>query len=220
MSNIVLSFTKFLDVKSPLGYSQKETAKCPFQSIGVDLYMPKPTLKFVEGLIVSNIDSFENKYVLGEHKFTQESIDSNGKLDLLESFKIVDSNGDMFIEFTNGKYIIADKIQIPSGVGILIPEDYWADLRSKSGNFKNNYTVIHGTIDEDYTYGMGMQIIPLTTYIQFMPDEKISQFVLVKGNKIETMLELTNEEWSHNLDVVKRRLSRQGGFGHTGKFDK
>ena len=201
-----LKFTKFFDVKSPIGISQRENADLEFQSIGIDIYMPKPTMTFINGIVESN-----KKYVLGEIHKNNEGI--------IEHFSI-NENDSIKVFYQDNKYIIYDRMQIPSGIGILIPNGYHIDFRSKSSNFKNDYTSVTGLIDCDYTFGMGIQLVPYNNKITLQVDEKVSQIVLIKSVEITRLDEISLEEWSKIGDVVARRLSRTGGFGSTNKFDK
>jgi dUTPase len=204
-----MSFTKFFDVKSPLGISQKDSAKNEYQSIGVDIYMPKPTMGFVEALIASNADTIVSGLV------------KDRKTNLVQSFAIQRKSETLLRYTFEGEYHIFNDIQIPSGIGLLIPQGFYVDLRSKSSNFKNGFTSITGLIDEDYTYGMGIQIVLLNgATIILKPDEKVSQLVLKKSYEIHHFNEIPLTNWDKLKDVNDRRKSRSGGFGHTGKFDK
>lgn len=200
-----LQFTKFLDVKNPLGIKQKDDVESKFYSIGVDIYMPRPTAVFISELIRNN------------PHLSLSSLDK-----VTGEFKLVNKLQEVIFQYVGGEYSFWNKIQIPAGIGLLIPEDYYVDLRSKSGNFKYDYTSIMGLIDGDYTYSMGVQIVPLTkgSIIKLKPDEKFAQIILKKSYPIAEMIEIPLKEWDSNPEVIERRKTRQGGFGHTGKFDK
>jgi dUTPase len=197
-----LTFVKFFPVKSPIGLLQNEKQKDKiFGSVGVDYYMPLPTKEFFEAVAKSNPDS---KFVESEN---YRSITHYGKNKLL-------------YDKTENKYYIFGEITIPTGIGLLIPEGYFVDNRPKSSSFNLNYSVVLGTIDEDYTYSTGAQITLFneTPYINIEPNQKFMQFVLIKGEKISKMNEVTTEEWDKMIEIQSRRGTRQGGFGHTGKF--
>ena len=199
-----LDFVKFFDVKAPIGtYDNPKAGE--FSPVGVDLYFPQPTIEFFEALVKSN----ENLKIssLGNLK---------NKVDIIEK-----STGKPVLIFTNeqgGLYRIFKKIQIPTGIGLLIPNGYHIDLRSKSSNFKNEYSSVTGLIDADYTYGMGAQIFSFDTECRFTTNEKFVQIVLQKTYFIEKMNEITLIDWNQDSRVLNRRETRQGGFGHSGKY--
>jgi len=201
---INLMFTKFFDVKSPLGLTQNEKEKnAKFHSVGVDMYMPILTDKFIAEILKNNKDLA-----------TTNEVDSI-KLDFIDV-----NSGDIVMRYFSDTYFIHKNIQIPTGIGILIPEGYNIDIRSKSSNYKNYYTSITGLIDENYTYGMGVQIVLIDKFpIVIKPNEKFAQIELKKSNFIEVMTEIDLKQWE-NLDTVKeRRENRKGGFGSSKKFD-
>jgi dUTPase len=222
MTAKTLEFTKFFPVNNPLGLLDKEESKeiwlkYGFGSIGVDLYFPKPSVKFVEAIIKSNEKlplTLSNSYL--------NPIDGGN---YYTTFDLIDSkNSELILSFDNNVFEIYKKLQIPTGIGLNIPDGYFVDLRSKSSNFKNDYSSITGLIDEDHTYGMGCQIFPLSTQtnpptpIIFHVDEKFCQIVLIKGNPILNMVEISLNLWDFKKDIIKKRESRKGGFGSTGKF--
>ena len=149
-----LKFTKFFDIKSPIGVEQnKKEELTEFHSIGVDIYMPRPTKEFINAILNSN-----KKLRLGF--ITGKEFDTN-------CFSIyLDDEEDIFnfLEFKNGKYYIYNDIQIPTGLGLLIPKEYYVTVNPKSSNFAIGYTVVEGFIDCNYTYGMGVQLKKSTTF--------------------------------------------------------
>jgi dUTPase len=166
--------------------------------------MPQPTLMFYDAIIQSN------------KKFNFEMIDYNMHTG---EAKIINKAGKTILMFYDKKYLIFSKIQIPTGIGILIPQGYHFDIRSKSSNFQNEFTFVTGLIDEDYTYGMGAQIVPLNnTTISIEPNQKFIQLELKKTNFVTRMSERSLSEWENDDRILRRRKTRQGGFGHTGKF--
>lgn len=202
-----LKFTKFFDVKSPIGIGQRES-QTPFQSIGIDLYMPRPSIVFVDEILKAN-----------KHFIIVNAVINKVIPKYYESFDLW-YKGNMVIEFSE-KYYIHKKIQIPLGIGIIIPEGYHIDLRSKSSNFSNDLTQVTGLIDEDYTHGFGLQLLPLEdTFVVLDVDQKVSQIVMLKSEKIMKLEEIIIDDWEDLNEVAQRRISRNGGFGVTGKFDK
>jgi dUTPase len=204
---IELQFTKFFDVKSPLGITQNEKEiGCEFHSIGVDTYMPKPTNTFIDTILEKN-----------KAKLIECHYDKN---DIISEFVIKNSeNDENLITYINGTYFITHDLNIPSGIGILIPKGYYIDYRSKSSNFNNDYTVINGLIDENFTYGMTVQLHKLNgKTVEIKPDEKFAQIILIKGEFIADMNEIKLSDWIELEQVQKRRINRKGGLGHSGKF--
>jgi len=203
---IDLLFTKFLDVKSPLGIRENENEQnCEYHSIGIDIYMPKPTIEFVNQILE------KNPFKLIEYH-TREN-------NQIQEFIIKSKADELIISYINEKYHINMDLNIPTGIGILIPKGYYIDLRSKSGNFSNDFTSVTGLIDENFTYGMSVQFHKLNKKtIEISPDQKLSQFVLRKSNFVNSMVELTIDKWNDLEEVQKRRINRKGGLGHTGKF--
>ena len=194
--------TRFFAVKMPEGILTKNESISNY-SIGCDLFMPKFTKEFIEAILASN------------PKLEYEQKDKVG------AFKDKSSH-ELYMEynFDNGKYWILRHIQIPTGIAMLIPDDYWVEIRSKSSNFKNNFTIVHGTVDMNYTYGMGAQLMLLNPdlYVVLAEDQKICQVVFHKAVPVLNFSEVNQEEWDNDPQVYKKRTVRVGGFGSTGKF--
>jgi dUTP pyrophosphatase len=103
------------------------------------------------------------------------------------------------------------RILIPTGLFMEVPEGYEAQVRPRSGlAVKHGITVLNspGTIDSDYRGEVGIIIINLS-------DE---DFVINSGDRICQMIIAKHEkiEWvkSDQLGETERNA---GGFGHTGK---
>lgn len=194
-----LNFVKFFDVKSPLGILQNENElNAEYNSIGVDLYFPKFSKEFFDAII----------------KYDDNLIIDNNSIRNKKNDRII-------LTFNNGIYYIYNDIQIPTGIGILIPKDYYITNNSKSSNFKNNYYSIRGIIDENYTYGIGCQIIKNSSNpnrLEIYENEKFCQIILHKANFITNMSEIKLSDWENNIEIISRRKNRKGGFGTTGKF--
>ena len=194
--------TRFFAVKMPEGILTKGESISNY-SIGCDLFMPKFTKEFIEAVLASNPQlEFEQKEQVGKFRNKQSH--------------------ELYMEynFDNGKYWILRHIQIPTGIAMLIPDDYWVEIRSKSSNFKNNFTIVHGTVDMNYTYGMGAQLMLLNpdTYVVLAEDQKICQIVFHKAVPVLNFSEVKQEDWDNEPEVYKKRTVRVGGFGSTGKF--
>ena len=200
---INLNFTKFFEVKSPLGLEQNNKEKnAQYHSVGVDMYMPIVTEEFIKKLL-------ENKNYL-----------ISGKNSDLTYFNINSIHDELIMSYYDNTYYIYGNIQIPTGIGILIPKEYHINIRSKSSNFGNYYSSIEGLIDENYTYGMGVQIITIgNTPVIIKPNEKFAQIELIKSNFIDVMTEIDLIQWENLEEVKSRRENRKGGFGSSNKFD-
>ena len=190
--------TRFFAVKMPEGILTKGESISNY-SIGCDLFMPKFTKEFIEAVLASNPQlEFEQKDKVGAFKDK--------------------SSHELFMEynFDNGKYWILRHIQIPTGIAMLIPDDYWVEIRSKSSNFKNNFTIVHGTVDMNYTYGMGAQLMLLNPdrYVVLAEDQKICQIVFHKAVPVLNFSEVKQEDWDNDPEVYKKRTVRVGGFGN------
>lgn len=243
-----MKFTKFFDVKSPV----VDNTPGMYNNAGIDLYMPrmskefllalyeanfpvysqpgcKLTLKITDYQNIENTVTFESPKELKDFIIeTTENKESNilGSFDTLEvAFLYIDSirNNLPVMYYGDLKYHFNDRMQIPLGIGIEIPQGCYVDLRSKSGNFKNGWAEITGLIDSCYTYGMGVQLVPfngaiMQSYPEIEVDEKLTQIVLNQFVTIYKFTELTQTEWDENSEIINRREKRIGGFGSTGKF--
>ena len=205
-----LKFVKFLDIKSPIGIQQNEKEQfTEYHSIGVDIYMPRPTKEFIYAILKSNKNS--------RLEYAGKEVDLNNF-----SIFVDDIEGDVYnmLDFKNNKFYIYRDIQIPTGLGLLIPKEYYVTVNPKSSNFAIGYSVIEGFIDCNYTYGMGVQLKKSTILfepIELEPDQKFAQLILKKSEFINTMNEISLDEWNKHPEVIKRREIRTGGFGSTGK---
>ncbi len=104
-----------------------------------------------------------------------------------------------------------ERVLIPTGLKIAIPDGYEVQVRPRSGlAIKNGITMLNtpGTIDSDYRGELKVIAVNLSKddYV-IEPNERIAQLVL---NKIE-QIEFVEVE---SLDETERG---EGGFGHTGK---
>lgn len=103
-----------------------------------------------------------------------------------------------------------ERVLIPTGLFIELPEGYEAQIRPRSGMaIKKGITVINapGTIDCDYRGEIKVAIVNLSGELQTIePGERIAQMVIAAYAKInwEEVAELTDSERG------------AGGFGHTG----
>lgn len=104
-----------------------------------------------------------------------------------------------------------ERILIPTGLFIELPEGYEAQVRPRSGvAIKQGITCVNtpGTIDADYRGEIKIILINLSGEEQVIqPGDRIAQLVIQKVEK-GTWKEVTT------LEVTERNA---GGFGHTGK---
>ena len=103
-----------------------------------------------------------------------------------------------------------DRILVPTGLYLEIPEKYEAQVRSRSGlALKKGITVLNspGTIDADYRGEIGVILYNSSEKsYEIKPSERIAQLVFARIVKV-------NFENSSALDVTERSSS---GFGSTG----
>ena len=104
-----------------------------------------------------------------------------------------------------------ERILIPTGLKVAIPEGYEIQVRPRSGlAIKHGITMLNtpGTVDSDYRGELKVIVVNLSNEAYIIePNERIGQFVL---NKIEQIEFIEVEE----LESTERG---EGGFGHTGK---
>ena len=104
-----------------------------------------------------------------------------------------------------------ERILIPTGLKVAIPEGYEIQVRPRSGlAIKHGITMLNtpGTVDSDYRGELKVIVVNLSNEAYTIePNERIGQFVL---NKIEQIEFIEVKE----LESTERG---EGGFGHTGK---
>ena len=104
-----------------------------------------------------------------------------------------------------------ERVLIPTGLKIAIPEGYEVQVRPRSGlAIKHGITMLNspGTIDSDYRGEIKVIAVNLSneTYT-IEPNERIAQLVLNKVEQIEFV----------EVDELYATNRGEGGFGHTGK---
>lgn len=128
------------------------------------------------------------------------------------------------------KWYIFEKINIPVGLAFNLPEGYYAAIDNRSSNFKNNFNVVLGYIDNEYTYGIGAQLFPIDksfwNIIGFKTKSN-APIVISSGDRIAqiifTQLSQTRltgipvDHFEQQKTVINKRDLRTGGFGSTGK---
>jgi dUTP pyrophosphatase len=107
-----------------------------------------------------------------------------------------------------------ERVLVPTGVYLEIPEGYEAQVRPRSGlALKKGLTVLNspGTIDSDYRGEVGVVLINLSNYIQTIePETRIAQIVFAKYSKATLIPVLMFD----SDDSLNER--RDKGFGSTG----
>jgi dUTP pyrophosphatase len=104
-----------------------------------------------------------------------------------------------------------ERMLIPTGLFIELPDDYEAQVRPRSGlAIKHGLTCLNtpGTIDSDYRGEIKVIIINLSQEPHTIQHgDRIAQMVLAKVEKIK---------WKA-VEKIKSTDRGEGGFGHTGK---
>lgn len=103
-----------------------------------------------------------------------------------------------------------DRVLIPTGLYIALPEGYEAQIRPRSGlALKKGITCLNtpGTIDADYRGEIGVILVNLS-HEDFVvqPGERIAQMIIAKHERAELVL----------VEVLDETERGEGGFGHTG----
>jgi dUTP pyrophosphatase len=104
-----------------------------------------------------------------------------------------------------------DRILVPTGLFIQIPDGYEGQVRPRSGlAIKHGVTVLNspGTIDSDYRGEVKVILVNLGNEKFIVKDgERIAQLIVAPHQQI-------NWEAVEKLDSTERN---EGGFGHTGR---
>lgn len=104
-----------------------------------------------------------------------------------------------------------DRVLIPTGLFIELPEGYEAQVRPRSGlAIKQGITCLNtpGTIDADYRGEIKIILINLSKEEQVIhTGDRIAQMVIQKVEQVKWKI-------AEQLEVTERNA---GGFGHTGK---
>lgn len=104
-----------------------------------------------------------------------------------------------------------DRVLVPTGIKVAIPEGYEIQVRPRSGlALKHGITLLNspGTIDSDYRGELKIIMINISNqeYV-IQKNERIAQLVLNKVEQIEF----------EEVEILDETLRGAGGFGHTGK---
>lgn len=103
-----------------------------------------------------------------------------------------------------------ERVLIPTGIAIALPEGYEAQVRPRSGlAAKRGLTVLNapGTIDADYRGEIKVILVNLSPEeARIEPGERIAQLVVARYEQVSWQL-------CEELDETERGA---GGFGHSG----
>ena len=104
-----------------------------------------------------------------------------------------------------------ERMLIPTGLFIELPEGYEAQIRPRSGlAIKRGLTLLNtpGTIDSDYRGEIKVIIVNVSGEDQSLqPGERIAQMIIAPYIQIQ---------WE-KADILSETDRGDGGFGHTGK---
>src|SRR5574339_1144867 len=104
-----------------------------------------------------------------------------------------------------------ERVLIPTGLFVEIPEGYEAQIRPRSGmSIKYGITCLNtpGTIDADYRGEIKIILINLSAEKQIIhPGDRIAQMIIQRVEKAE---------WEP-VEILTETLRSDGGFGNTGK---
>ena len=103
------------------------------------------------------------------------------------------------------------RLLIPTGIYIQLPEGYEAQIRPRSGlAVKHGISIVNspGTIDADYRGEIRVILVNLSSDDFVINDgERICQMVIAQHARVE---------W-HQVNELNETERGAGGFGHTGK---
>ena len=103
-----------------------------------------------------------------------------------------------------------ERVIIPTGLFIALPEGYEAQIRPRSGlAAKTGVTVLNspGTIDADYRGEIKVILVNLSN----------AEFLIQDGERIAQMIVSKHERVNWNIASQLETTDRgEGGFGHTG----
>jgi dUTP pyrophosphatase len=111
------------------------------------------------------------------------------------------------------EYILhpGDRILVPTGIAIALPDGYEAQIRPRSGlALKHGISLVNspGTIDSDYRGEIAVIMINHGTEpFTVKPGERVAQMIVARFTRVE---------WQEvgELEITVRGA---GGFGHTGR---
>lgn len=101
-----------------------------------------------------------------------------------------------------------ERVMVPTGLYIALPEGYEAQVRPRSGlSLKNGIVAILGTIDADYRGEVGVILVNLSNQPYCInPGDRIAQVVVSKVSQVK---------WDEVRELEETERG-SGGFGSTG----
>ena len=101
-----------------------------------------------------------------------------------------------------------ERVMVPTGLYIALPEGYEAQVRPRSGlSLKNGIVAILGTIDADYRGEVGVILVNLSNQPYCInPGDRIAQMVVSKVSQVK---------WDEVRELEETECG-SGGFGSTG----
>ena len=101
-----------------------------------------------------------------------------------------------------------ERVMVPTGLYIALPEGYEAQVRPRSGlSLKNGIVAILGTIDADYRGEVGVILVNLSNQPYCInPGDRIAQMVVSKVSQVK---------WDEVRELEEKERG-SGGFGSTG----
>ena len=101
-----------------------------------------------------------------------------------------------------------ERVMVPTGLHIALPEGYEAQVRPRSGlSLKNGIVAILGTIDADYRGEVGVILVNLSDQLFCInPGDRVAQMVVS---------EVTRVKWDEVRELEETERG-SGGFGSTG----
>ncbi len=101
-----------------------------------------------------------------------------------------------------------ERVMVPTGLYIALPEGYEAQVRPRSGlSLKNGIVAILGTIDADYRGEVGVILVNLSNQPYCInPGDRIAQMVVSKVSQVK---------WDEVRELEETDRG-SGGFGSTG----
>ena len=103
------------------------------------------------------------------------------------------------------------RVLVPTGLFIELPEGYEAQIRPRSGlAYNHGVTVLNspGTIDADYRGEIKVLLVNLSeTEFIIKDSERIAQMIVAHYSRVDFI----------EVDALQETKRGAGGFGHTGK---
>jgi len=103
-----------------------------------------------------------------------------------------------------------ERILVPTGLFIELPEGYEAQIRPRSGlAYKHGISIVNtpGTIDPDYRGEIKVILVNLSEVVfSLQPGERIAQMVVARFEQVQ---------WNQ-VETLGETDRGEGGFGHTG----